>query len=626
MDEETYDELLRKHPDFLSLPQTEQLRIVFERLCESKSKDDPVANQREGWIKNLLWGVFKTLFCLALVIGVLSIILENGESEGVKVCCHVPDVVERFACASRVSFTELLAKKNMHQTDFVKALLDGADPNEHVLLPEDEFRKLRKVIVSIATSEGSELPTPITRENFFTTPLCVAISGKYGHLFDLLMERNADPNVSLHPMSTPPLQLAVMAQNVTWVKTLLEHGADVNALSPMGNAVSVAVVSWKSKYDAFEKAMSDCMDGANKDVLLTFNELAQCSCAGLPSTTDGKSYEILRMLLEKGGNVNIKNVNGLFPLVSAIVAHNYDAFLTLLPYYEDVDSLYCEKDGLRIPLVFLAVRSSSAVLVRALVQKGANLNVTLSNGEKVIDWANTVEMKELLRNLMEGVAGQTNSVSASQSCSKGNYEDWLTIKSAYGMELKIPPMLELRGGRYKGLAEVYAKNASKVLKVPIGNAEFVIQQSGLNTNNAESLRHYVRVMYKCKKGLSGDYWKLGEIPSISHGELQQLDSFARLEVEQELSDMRRIGLIQRLVKWDKMEVSSLAGRTALLISYVRQLKDSDPVKVLQYRVGDDDRLHCITFSYRMTESDMWLPVWEQMKHTFKFLETRDGDN
>lgn len=409
MEEKTYDELLRRHPDFLSLPQTEQLRIVSKWSLEKKKGRGLESNQRGGCFRWVLWSALVVLLGSAAITSIKGTIREKGNGEDGCVSSSAVDGGERRAKSKRVSFTELLAKKKVHQADFIQALLDGADPNERVLLPEDEFREMRKVFVALATSDGSELPTPITRENFFTTPLCLAISGKCGRFFDLLIERNADPNISLHPMSTPPLQLAVMAQNVTWVKALLEHGADANVLSPMGNAVSVAVVSWKSKYDGLLKMMSDDVVRTNKDVFLTFNEFAQKCYADRPGTTDAKSYVILKALLEKGGNVNIKNVNGLLPLMSAIIAHNYDAFLTLLPYYEDVDSLYCEKDGLKIPLVFLAVRSSSIALVRVLLQKGVNLNVTLSNGERVLDWADSVQMKEFLRNSMKDAVSSTNS-------------------------------------------------------------------------------------------------------------------------------------------------------------------------------------------------------------------------
>lgn len=106
---------------------------------------------------------------------------------------------------------------------------------------------------------------------------------------------------------------------------------------------------------------------------------------------------------------------------------------------------------------------------------------------------------------------------------------------------------------------------------------------------------------------------------MSEDELQSADANARREVEQGFMMAKRVGLTQKMLKWDRLKIVKFSGYPSFLVSYVRQMNDQSPVRVLQYRIGDDDRMHYISFSYRLSESDMWLPVWKELEQTFRFL-------
>lgn len=582
------------------------------------------SNSDKSDVRKLIWPV-----SIAIIIGLAQLGIKSASSvrshnedrilrDVLRADLHAGGKPRSSTVSSKApTFADLLERTSKpSQSELIRVLRAGADPNEHIPFPKSDFDKIQRMVSTMAAAVGGPQSTPITRENFFNTPLTLAASLKSALFLNELLKRGADPNIKLHPLGTPPLQIAIGAQNLEMVQALLDHGADPDQISYIGNAVSAAVVAWKSKNETIMKELGRQLKKDDSvELISALEDIADKAFADKPNTVDARSFKILKLLLEKNAKVNVKNQNGLDPIMSSLMAHNYTAFLMLLPYYDDLDSLYYDIEGVRLPLSFIVAKIGKPELMRSVLRKGINTKVVLSSGDKLVDWAETPEIKEMI--LQYSAESAQSATFASRVYRTSKLSCWSTVLSEGNVELKIPPSLEIQGGQYKELADAYNL---KVLKAPRDAKQVVIQQAGLNTNSVVAKTHYVRLMYKCTKGSTGDHWKLDEKLVLSSDEIKEIDDSYREGVEKGMIiGQKQIHIPHRLLRWDPVEVVPFANGTALKMSYCRQLGTNQPVELVQYQIGDDDRMHFFTFSYRQSERDLWLTDWNKIKETIRFL-------
>lgn len=70
-----------------------------------------------------------------------------------------------------------------------------------------------------------------------------------------------------------------------------------------------------------------------------------------------------------------------------------------------------------------------------------------------------------------------------------------------------------------------------------------------------------------------------------------------------------------LVEWYPVVITSVNEMPALLISYKRKFNNEPIVFVKNYRFQDYDKIHSLTFSYRINEKD----IWENLRRITKFI-------
>ena len=499
------------------------------------------------------------------------------------------------------------------QADLIRALEQGADPNEHVLLPISQFNAMKRMFDQLAPTMEKNVP-PVTRETLFITPVVIAVAYNYNIFLDALIAKGADPSIPLHPFATPPLQIAISAQNFDMVSKLISAGADCNQLSYMGNAVSVAVISWEGRQKALNEQLKA---GDNKHILLSLDDFVKSEFSHHPSNKDATSYKILQLILDSGGRVDIKNHNGNEPIVSALIAQNYIAFSMLLPYYKDVNKLSYTIDDMKIPLSFLVASSGKAELLRYLLEHGADRSIRLSNGDALIDWAEDEDVKQVIKEFDDRVVAKDSNSQHKSNNIQSNHEGWIRVVSDGEIEFMIPREMEIQGGPYKEIVQQFTK---KIVRIEPGE-KITIQQAGLNAGQKEAFNFYMRLSYVCTKGIKGGSWGLNDKLSLSDSELDEIDEMCHKQIEQSflLARMRIGAMSSKIVRWDKIEVVPFANGTALKKSYCRQMNSNPLVEVISFDIGDDDRVHNFTFSYRKSEEDKWLPLWKEIVKTIKFV-------
>jgi len=161
--------------------------------------------------------------------------------------------------------------------------------------------------------------------------------------------------------------------------------------------------------------------------------------------------------------------------------------------------------------------------------------------------------------------------------------------------IDVPPSLEVQEGQLKALS-----GSSNGL---------VLQQKGLNAQTQASLGTYVRVMVETFPADSpGDYRRAGTKINYSSSELDEINTALRMQAE--MPDIT-------ILKWGKPKVVEINGVTAIGVEYSRAYKSNTPANVAIYLFEDYDRIHKLTLSYRVSESEMWAAVLHGVLQSFR---------
>ena len=77
------------------------------------------------------------------------------------------------------------------------------------------------------------------------------------------------------------------------VQALLDHGADPDQISYIGNAVSAAVVAWKSKNETIMKELGRQLKKDDSvELISALEDIADKAFADKPDTVDARSFKI----------------------------------------------------------------------------------------------------------------------------------------------------------------------------------------------------------------------------------------------------------------------------------------------------------------------------------------------
>lgn len=334
----------------------------------------------------------KILFCLFVV----ALVKSGMATRNVRTRNYTPTYNGEYE-TKITSFSEWFQKYRREPTESecIQIIENGADPNEHIILPEDLFSQQAALFRKMNNVMSLKSVQPYTMETGYLTPLFFAISLKYNDLIYRLLKEGANPNEKMHYFYAGHLQQAIMSQDIEIVKALLSAGADVNLKSVMGNSVTAAVVSWKSKQTHIDKALNSGEEHVVSNLISTSKILLE------EDVGDKTSYEILDLILKNGGDVKSVNENGFNPIMSALIARNYRAFMMMLPYVsaEEIDDMNVYYEGKSIPLVCMIVASGYREIVEATFKKGVKLN--LSNGLSLYDYSYSIEIDNLISKYME---------------------------------------------------------------------------------------------------------------------------------------------------------------------------------------------------------------------------------
>ena len=178
-----------------------------------------------------------------------------------------------------------------------------------------------------------------------------------------------------------------------------------------------------------------------------------------------------------------------------------------------------------------------------------------------------------------------------------------TVKIEGFGSIGLPSNMEIQGGYYKELSnrikEINGINASKV----------IFQQKNLNNLDGSSMLTYARVFIRTEKGVAGDFKKLSE--SLTQAEADEVNSTFKSQIEREAPRANA-----KVLEWYKATVSTLNGQNIIKFGYKRQIGINKPVLVEVLMWQNNDRLHIVTFEYRL-DGNNWSTTFTSIKATVK---------
>ena len=215
-----------------------------------------------------------------------------------------------------------------------------------------------------------------------STPLSLAVLNNHTSIVSALVsEFGCDPNdgVSLHT--------ACKHDNLSMVKTLLEHGASVN-----DNSVDVdgnTPLDLAAKSETMQALFKDIDDIKNKDGRTPLH--IACVCGNL-----GR----IKLLIKHGARVNVKDIRDSTPL-SLAVLHNHISIVSAL-----VSEFGCDpNDGLSL---HTACEHGNMTIVKTLMEVGANVNDKDVDGNTPLHLSARNKKNETMQTLLRDFKSDLN--------------------------------------------------------------------------------------------------------------------------------------------------------------------------------------------------------------------------
>jgi hypothetical protein len=176
----------------------------------------------------------------------------------------------------------------------------------------------------------------------------------------------------------------------------------------------------------------------------------------------------------------------------------------------------------------------------------------------------------------------------------------------------LPPTMEIQKGKYKEFID-------EVKKIKGYDAtQITAQQKGLNEFGKEGFEKYARVMVETTFGSAGDFEKLNfNIATYSQMDISELNSTYKQQIQQSF-----IGTGLKLIEWYPLKLEKVNGMSCIHISYKRQLQDKPFVLVHIYYFHNNDRMHSLTLSYRLSELDYWKSDYATILKSFRITNIR----
>jgi hypothetical protein len=193
--------------------------------------------------------------------------------------------------------------------------------------------------------------------------------------------------------------------------------------------------------------------------------------------------------------------------------------------------------------------------------------------------------------------------------------DWERIYVQDMGSFDLPPSMEIQDGTMKILSQEINRKFGIM-----GPSSLILQPKGHNELDLNSFQTYSRILIKTTIGIYGDFDKIDfNIKQYNANDLKQFDI---LYNQQFTSATINVGM--KLIKWYPLALETLNGMSIIHMKYLRDtIKEGEsPVLVNVYYIHNNDRIHSLTMSYRITDENYWKPFFDAFLASFRISNIR----
>jgi len=208
------------------------------------------------------------------------------------------------------------------------------------------------------------------------------------------------------------------------------------------------------------------------------------------------------------------------------------------------------------------------------------------------------------------ISKDSNTVSENKII-KESYIDtnWIIVDIESMGSIYLPSEMEIQKGKYKKLND-------KVYEIfGIESKSVVFQQNGLNEFSKDALSSYARILIKTEITKKNEYPNLYESNIMSERELNGIGIFIIDGLRKEYSKQNI-----KIIKGFGTSEVTINKMTAIKTSLERKMGDNPNVMVNMYQFLNNDRMHSLTFSYRVNDKEKWEKIFEKVLNTLSIKE------
>lgn len=215
-------------------------------------------------------------------------------------------------------------------------------------------------------AQPTPTPTPATRD----TLINAASTGKLDEVKAILA---SNPKFVSGTESQTPLTAAVSNNQLEVVRFLLDNGADANASTYNGTPLSQAL----GRYDANWQPLADLLVSKGGDVNASDDNSGQSLLGQALSNGNDRQRDRVQWLLDHGANIYAPGRGGSTPLDAALSGNSNGDVWKLIVAKADPK----KRDELGQTPLFGAVRSGKIDIIRAVLERGADVNAQNASGD-----------------------------------------------------------------------------------------------------------------------------------------------------------------------------------------------------------------------------------------------------